>query len=94
MKKKKKILSTYDRITADPRRKANIEKEYQKLVKAEEILAAQEKDSFQECPHSHMPNEDTLKSMENVEKGKNLVESKNLKAFFKKLKLRPTKRRP
>jgi len=43
---KKKTESTYDRITADPRRKANIENEYQDLLISELILAAMEKDDL------------------------------------------------
>jgi hypothetical protein len=84
---KKNIKSTYDRITADPKRKANIEREYQKLVKTEKVLALQEDNWLSNCSLSHAPNEKTLGSIENIEKGKNLVESKDHEDFLKKLGL-------
>ena len=41
----------------------------------------------EECPCDHTPNKETMKSLENIEKGKNLVRSKNAKDFLKKLGL-------
>ncbi len=39
----------------------------------------------EECPYSHAPNKETLKALENVEKGKNLVRAKDAKDLFKRL---------
>ncbi|MGC2310685.1 MAG: hypothetical protein WA432_03635 [Candidatus Babeliaceae bacterium] len=41
----------------------------------------------QECPHSHVPNAKTRKTIENIESGKNLVHSKDVKDLLKKLGL-------
>jgi DNA-binding Xre family transcriptional regulator len=41
---KKKIKSTYDKITQNKKRKQNIDKEYKRLLIAELITAAMEKD--------------------------------------------------
>jgi len=41
----KKNKSTYDRTTANPKRKANIEKEYQEPLLTELLLAAMAKDN-------------------------------------------------
>ncbi len=38
-----------------------------------------------ECPHDHTPNAKTLKALENIEKGKNLVKCKDVKDLLKKL---------
>ena len=37
------------------------------------------------CSYTHIPNEKTLKSMENIEKGKELIECKDAEDFFKKV---------
>ncbi len=42
----KKIKSTYDRIVADPKRKARIDKEYQALLISELIQAAMQEDDI------------------------------------------------
>ena len=42
---KKKIKSTYDKITSDPKRKERISREYQVLLISELIHAAMEKDA-------------------------------------------------
>ncbi len=47
------------------------------------ILAALE--SWQDCLESlHIPNKETLKSIKNIEEGKNLFEAKDIKDLFKK----------
>ena len=52
-----------------------------------EMVVEYIEDQIETCSLSHTPNEETLKSMENIEKGKNLVESKDLEDFLKKLGL-------
>ncbi len=52
-----------------------------------EMVVEYIKDQVEPCPHSHIPNEETLKSMENIEKGKGLVESKDLEDFLTQLGL-------
>ena len=42
---KKKIKSTYDQITSDPKRKKRVEKQYQSLIISELIIAAMNKDT-------------------------------------------------
>lgn len=42
---KKKIESTYDQITANPKRKKRIEKEYQELLISEILCAAMQQDA-------------------------------------------------
>lgn len=37
-----------------------------------------------ECPYDHTPNAETLKSLENIRKGKNLTRCKDLKDLLKK----------
>ena len=39
----------------------------------------------EECPYTHIPNKKTIEAIENIEKGKNLVKTKDLKDLFKKL---------
>ena len=41
----------------------------------------------EECPYSHEPNAETKRSLENIEKGKNLVRAKDTKDLLKKLGL-------
>lgn len=38
-----------------------------------------------ECPYSHEPNKKTLKSIKDIEEGKDLVRVKDIKEFLKKL---------
>ena len=42
----KKIKSTYDRLTTDPKRRKNIEKEYQALILSELLHAAMQRDAL------------------------------------------------
>lgn len=42
----KKIKSTYEKLVADPKRRKNIEKEYQALILSELLHAAMQRDSL------------------------------------------------
>ncbi len=40
---------------------------------------------LKKCPRSHTPNAETIKALEDVEKGENLVEFESVEDFFKSL---------
>ena len=42
-------------------------------------------ENSQECPLDHTPNKRTLKAIQNIENGKNIVKVKNVKELLKKL---------
>ncbi|MEX0848737.1 MAG: plasmid partition protein ParG [Candidatus Dependentiae bacterium] len=44
-----------------------------------------ESDQKVDCNHSHTPNKETLKAISNIEKGKKLVQAKDIKDLFEKL---------
>ena len=78
------------RITIDMPK--NLHKKFKALAAAngksmKEMVIEYINDQVEGCPHSHIPNKETVKSLENIKNGKNLVESKDLKDFFKKLGL-------
>jgi len=54
------------------------------LIELQLSLPAKEEE---ECPYSHEPNAETIKALENIDKGKNLVRAKDTKDFLKKLGL-------
>ena len=37
------------------------------------------------CPRSHIPNADTIKAMQDAERGENLIEFNSIEDFFKSL---------
>jgi hypothetical protein len=48
---------------------------------------ADDNDCYECGGRSHVPNEETRETIENIEKGKNIVRAKDIKDLFKKLEI-------
>jgi len=69
-----------------------MERRYMKMLAASEDKTLNEfilesvRMRLRKCPRSHTPNAETVKVLQDVEKGEGLIEFDSIEAFFKSLK--------